>query len=146
MILDAYPVLALLLAEPAGPAVEKLLRSDAPVAMTCVGQAEATDRVLRAGDVSPIEFAADLARLGLEPSIPLDPATAFTAGRLRADHYHRTSRPVSLADCVAAATASKQRRPLVTSDRHLLDLCRDEAIAVHPLPDSQGRRWNGTTS
>jgi hypothetical protein len=58
------------------------------------------------------------------------------------DTDHRTSRPVSLADCVAAATARQVGRPLATADPHLLDMCGDEGIAVIALPDSRGRVWS----
>ncbi len=46
---------------------------------------------------------------------------------------------MSFADCIAAATALTQARPLATSDPALAALVRDEGGQVHGLPDSQGR-------
>lgn len=51
---------------------------------------------------------------------------------------------MSLADCVAAATARAGDRALATSDPHLLDMCTQEAIAVIVLPDSRGTTWTAT--
>ncbi len=87
------------------------------------------------------EVVLDLAELGLLDPEPLTRTMCLGAGRLRPRHYHRTSRSVSLADCVAAAAAQTLERPLATSDPHLLDLCHDESIRTSPLPDSTGRRW-----
>jgi predicted nucleic acid-binding protein len=61
------------------------------------------------------------------------------AGRLRARHYHRERMAVSLADCVAAATALSEELPLATADPPLADLVRAEGGAVHALPDTAGR-------
>lgn len=71
----------------------------------------------------------------------LDERLGQTAGLLRARHHHRTKRAVSLADCLAAAVAADTRRPLATSDPHLLDLCHDESIPFASLPDSAGSSW-----
>jgi predicted nucleic acid-binding protein len=67
---------------------------------------------------------------------------ARQAGLLRARHYHRKNRAVSLADCIAAETARSTDALLASADPHLLDLCRDEGIAVIPLPDSAGQIWS----
>jgi predicted nucleic acid-binding protein len=69
----------------------------------------------------------------------LSPDVATEAGRLRARHYHRQRCAVSLADCVAAATALAHRRPLATSDPALAALVRAEAGEVHGLPERRGR-------
>lgn len=45
------------------------------------------------------------------------------------------------ADCVVAHAARTVASAVATSDPHLLDLCREEGIAVIPLPDSSGRMW-----
>ena len=142
MILDAYPLLALLLGEPARAEVEPLLRGETPIALTTVGLAEVIDRTTRHGDIALGRIVSDVARLGLEPSIELDEPTALLAGDLRARHYHRTNRPVSLADCVAAATAARRNRPLVTNDGALLTMCHEERIPVRVVPDSVGARWS----
>ena len=67
---------------------------------------------------------------------------ATAAGALRARHYHRRHRAVSLADCVAAEAARMCGVALVSADPHLLDVCRDEGIDRIALPDSAGRVWS----
>lgn len=62
------------------------------------------------------------------------------AGGLRARHYHRVRRAVSLADCVAAAAALAERRPLATCDAAMAAVVRDEGGRVHALPVSDGTR------
>ena len=61
--------------------------------------------------------------------------------RLRARHYHRRVRAISLADCVAAEVARRVGSPLATSDPHLLDTCHAEGIAYVALPDTRGATW-----
>jgi predicted nucleic acid-binding protein len=76
---------------------------------------------------------------GLEV-VSVDAAIALSAGRLHARHYHRTRRPVSLADCTALATAIARQERLATSDPALLAAARDEGCPVVPLPDARGNR------
>jgi len=70
------------------------------------------------------------------------PAGGFAGAR----HYHRTSCPVSLADCVAAEVARSRDQSLGTADPHLLDVCHREGIAMDVLPGSSGSRWTPTTA
>ena len=87
------------------------------------------------------EAVLDLAQLGLGEAFVVDADLASRAGRLRARHYHRRDRAISLADCVAAEVARREGRPVATSDPHLLDTCHQEAIAYEPLADSSGATW-----
>ena len=142
-ILDAYAVVALLRDEPAAPVVEQLLTADADAhaQLTTVGLAEVVDRLIRLMDIDEDDAVLDIAELGLANPIDLDAPTALRAGMLRARHYHRRSRAISLADCVAAETARATATALVTSDPHLLDTCHAESIDVIALPDTSGRVW-----
>lgn len=134
-------MLALLKGEPAAPEVRSLIdRGDA--VLTPLGVAEIVDHLVRIVKTSEEDAALDLAQLGVPASDPLDDERSLRAGLLRARHYHRRDRAVSLADCVAAATARALDAAVATSDPHLLDLCRDEGIAVIPLVDSKGDRWS----
>lgn len=83
----------------------------------------------------------DLAALLLPPPRPVGQDLCRRAGILRARHYHRTQRAVSLADCVLAAYGHHYQLVVATADPALLDLCHEEGIEVHPLPDSQGTTW-----
>lgn len=79
---------------------------------------------------------------GLEV-VPVDEGIGRRAGLLHARHYHRTDRPLSLADCVALATALVLDRRLATSDPALLAAAGDEGCTGIALPNSQGERPSG---
>lgn len=139
-VLDAFAVLALLRGEPAASHVVELIRAG-NAELTAVGVAEVVDHLVRIMGIDEEQAVLDLAQLGLDQPHGLDADTALTAGLLRAKHYHRSNRAVSLADCVVAATAQRRAIALATADPHLLALCHDESIGYQPLPDSQGRTW-----
>lgn len=141
MILDAYAIVAYLREEAVADEVEVLLL-DGGCAPTSSALAEVTDQLIRLDGLREEVAAAYLAGLGLESAVPLDGALAAAAGRLRARHYHRIRRSVSMADCIGAATAHSLDRPLVTFDPHLLDLCFEERIGTVVLPGSDGSRWS----
>ncbi len=56
------------------------------------------------------------------------------AGRLRARHYERNTTAVSLADCIAAATALTRAHPLATADPALATVIRQEGEPCMPSP------------
>lgn len=141
IILDAYAVLTLVKGETSAPQVRDLLRGDDDTRLTSVGVAEVVDHLIRLCGADEDDAALDIAQLGLADALPVNGATALRAGLLRARHYHRRDRAVSLADCIAAAMAEAHSTAVVTSDPHLLDLCHDERIRVIVLPDSTGRSW-----
>ncbi|PZS15926.1 MAG: hypothetical protein DLM57_11610 [Pseudonocardiales bacterium] len=140
-LLDAYAIIGFLAGEPVADDVDLLIRRSES-RMTTLGVAEVIDRMARLYDADPDDVAVDIATLGLESPTPLDLTTSVLAGRLRARHYHRTTRAVSMADCVLAATAQVTGEPLATSDPHLLGLCHDEGIPAIPLPGSDGSVWS----
>jgi len=137
VILDSFAVIALLTGEPAAPEVRGLL-GDAQLTSTSV--AEVIDRLVRVHGQSEEEVALDVAELGLLDGLPVDAVDGLGAGLLRALHYHRTRRAVSLADCVVGQVALRVGATVATADPHLLDLCDEEGIATIPLPDSAGRQ------
>jgi hypothetical protein len=63
---------------------------------------------------------------------------AAQAGMLRARHFHRKSRAVSLADSIGAAAACSTKARWASADPQPLALGRDENILVLALPDSTG--------
>lgn len=140
-LLDAYAVIGFLADEPIADGVDRLIRRGG-CRITTLGLAEVIDRMARLYDADPDEIAVDIAALGLESPIPLDATTSVLAGRLRARHYHRTTRAVSMADCVLAAAAQVTGEPVATSDPQLLDLCHDEGIPAISLPGSDGSVWS----
>lgn len=78
--------------------------------------------------------------LGGVEVVAVDEHVALSAGRLHAAHYHRVRRALSLADCVALATALSVGDRLATSDPALISAARDEACPVVILLDDRGRR------
>ena len=140
-VLDAFAVLALLKAEPAANQVRNLVQAGGTT-LTTLGVAEVTDHLVRIAGVTEEDAALDLAQLQLADPQPLHAGLALRAGFLRARHYHRRTRAVSLADCIAAETARTLSLPVATSDPHLLELCRDEGIDVIALPDIHGNIWS----
>ncbi len=138
-VLDAYAVISFLRGEDAADEVTTLLRG--PTLLPAVNQAEIVDQMVRTYRRDADDVEADLALLsqaGMDIE-PLDSATAVLAGRLRARHYHRERCAVSLADCVAAATALINDRPLATADPALAGVLRAERGEVVGVPDSTGR-------
>lgn len=143
IVLDAYAVIAVLEVEYAAPQVRALIEGDEDTALTVLGAAEVVDYLVRQVGRDEAEAALDLTQLGLANSPSLDPPLATQAGLLRARHYNRRTRAISLADCVAAATARSLNARLATADPALLDTCTAEGIAVIPLPDTTGAVWTG---
>lgn len=139
-VLDAYAVVAYFVGERAQPHVADVL-SSGECALTAVGLAEVIDRIVRVEGFAREELAADLRRLALADPIVIDETVGVQAGQLRARHYHRRTRAVSMADCVAATAARLFDEPLATSDPHLLDLCHEEQIPTIVLPGSDGSSW-----
>jgi predicted nucleic acid-binding protein len=108
-----------------------------PVVLHPLNAGEVIDRVARMAQVDTDEVESDLALLGIAFA-EVDPRDLVEAGHWRARHYHRTRRPVSLADCVAAVCALRSEVALATSDRHCAAMLRDEGGEVLALPASDG--------
>lgn len=139
-VLDAYAVIAYLRGETCADEVTALLRE--PSILTAVNAAEVVDQLVRVFGRDPDDVHADLAllaRAGMTVQL-VSAELGLEAGRLRARHYHGQRRAVSLADCVAAAAALTQHRPLATSDPGLAAVVRDEGGVVQSLPSSDGTR------
>lgn len=142
IVLDAYAVLAFLQGEPAAGRVGSLVSNGNDAVLTVLGVAEVIDHLVRLVATDEEEAVLDIAQLGLLAARPVEEAVAVRAGILRARHYHRRDRAVSLADCVVAATAEGAGAAVAASDPHLLDMCHAEGIDVLPLPDTHGRTWS----
>jgi predicted nucleic acid-binding protein len=142
IVLDSFAVLALLKDEPAAAHVQQLVEAEAERRLTALGVSEVLDHLVRLAAADEEEAVLDLAQLGLASPPPVEIEVAVEAGLLRARHYHRKNRAVSLADCIAAETARSAGAQLASADPHLLDMCREEGIAVIPLRDSTGWTWS----
>ena len=140
-LLDAYALVALVADEPAAGEVEMLVRTGEAKVVT-VNLAEAVDVSQRVhgypGDdvraaLEPLLLAGDL---GVVVSREEE---AWSAAELRARHYDRRRRPLSLADCFLLAHGLAGER-VATSDRPLAEAARAEGVEVVALPDSKGER------
>jgi PIN domain nuclease of toxin-antitoxin system len=143
IVLDAYALEAYLALELAAPLVRDMLLTGEQAIISGINLAETVDRMIRIHHANPDDIESDLALLRIHIS-SVDETTAFAAAQLRATHYHRTRRAVSLADCCAAALALDRDAPLVTSDPALLGLMADENGRYTALPDSTGAVWSPT--
>jgi PIN domain nuclease of toxin-antitoxin system len=141
-VLDASALVAALVGEPAASEVSAILRRRPPPSISAPNLAEVVDTLVRimGRDPDAVRDSLDWLIAGglqVEPVwIPL----ARLAAKLRAQHYHRTDRPLSLADCLCLATAMSLTTALATTDPHLAALARDLGVEVIGLPDSTGRR------
>ena len=133
-LLDAYALVAFLVGGPAASQVRALLREgDALVA---------TANLAEALDVSQRLYGLPIGRAMaiLEPvfegslgSMALDLTVARRAARIRAEHYHRATRPISLGDAILVASATADSR-IATADPDVLAVATAEGIATVELP------------
>lgn len=140
IVLDAQAVVAYLTNEPAATAVRDVLTSGEQLLLSTVNLAEVSYFMARTRDVQPSTLYADIVQVGVHIT-RLDEFCALDAATLRLKHYHRKHRPVSMADCCAAALALDRRAALVSSDEPLLSLMIEELGEVVPVPASDGSLW-----
>lgn len=135
ILLDAYALIALLAAEPrTAEIVRDVLRRE-PAAIATVNLLEAIYVLRRERAIAPEGARAKVAALGdrLVP-IPLSEQAAWRAAEIRIAHYHRTKRPLSLADCALLASAAPADT-IATSDSHVLAVADLEGIQTLALPE-----------
>lgn len=140
-VVDANAIIAFLIDEPARPHVSELLYHPTRIVhINAVNLAEIVDVLGRqTGDLRLVEEQVDLLLTGGLEVVAADETIGRWAGVLRARHYDRRIRAVSLADCVALATSARLDEPFVTSDRALSLVAEAEGIEVIRIPDSTGR-------
>jgi predicted nucleic acid-binding protein len=132
-LLDAYALIAFLVGGPAASQVRAILREGGATVATA-NLAEALDvsqrvyglPIARAMEVLETLFAETLA------TRTLDLPTAQRAADIRARHYHRSARPISLADAILLASAGPDDR-IATADPDVLAVASDEGVRVVEL-------------
>jgi uncharacterized protein with PIN domain len=135
-LVDAYGLVAFVADEPAAADVEELLR-DGGCRVVVINLAEAVDVAHRVHGVPPdvMHDALDPLTvsgvLGVEAS---SEAEAWSAAELRRRHYHRRTRPLSMADCFLLAHALAAGEPVATADPHLAAAAVEETATVIRLP------------
>jgi PIN domain nuclease of toxin-antitoxin system len=133
-VLDAYALIAFLVGGPAASEVRAILREgDAAVATANLAEVlDVSQRVHGVAITRTMEVIDPLLE-GALSLIPLDLAIARRAALIRAEHYHRSSRPISLADAVLLASATRQDR-IATADPDVLAVANSQGIGSVALP------------
>jgi predicted nucleic acid-binding protein len=133
-LLDAYALIAFLVGGPATQQVRAILR-EGDAAVATANLAEVLDVSQRLHGV-PIPRAVEILEPLLEGSltaVPLDSSVARRAAEIRATHYHRSSRPISLADAVLIGSAKLNDR-IATADPDVLAVAKAEKLDSIVLP------------
>ena len=133
-LLDAYALIAFLIGGPARAHVRAILR-EGDAAVATANLVEVLDVSQRVHGV-PISRATEILEPLLEgplTAIPLDATVARRAAEVRARHYDRSSRPISLADAVLIGSA-EQGDSIATADPDVLAVAKAENIESLPLP------------
>jgi len=132
ILLDASALLAHLIGQERGRAVTALL-AQGGLGMATVNLAETVDVLSRrVGRERAYDALAPLVDGPVAHLVALDAARAWRVGELRARHYHRTRRPVSLADCALLACADPGDS-IATLDAMLAAMARDEHLDIVEL-------------
>ncbi len=133
-LLDAYALIAFLIGGPAAAQVRSLLR-DGATAVATANLVEVLDVCERVHEL-PIKRTMEI----LDPlfdgplvAISLEFPVARRAAEIRARHYQRSSRPISLADAVLIATA-RQNDQIATADPDVLAVASAENLKTVALP------------
>ena len=133
--------MAFLLDEPAAVQVESELRdASQPAHISALNLAEVVDvmaRIYKRPSSSTMDALILLEAGGLEV-VPVDADLGVEAGQLHARLYDRQTSPLSMADCVALATAATLGERLATSDPPLAAAAASEGVGLIPLLDSRG--------
>jgi PIN domain nuclease of toxin-antitoxin system len=133
-LLDAYALIAFLVGGPATREVRGILR-EGDAAIATANLVEVLDVSQRVHGVS-IRRAAEFLEPLLEgplTAVLLDSAVARRAAEIRARHYHRSSRPISLADAVLIGSAKRGDR-IATADPDVLAVAKAEQLESVALP------------
>jgi predicted nucleic acid-binding protein len=133
-LLDAYALIAFMVGGPATPQVRAILREgDAAVATANLAETlDVSQRLYRLPIARAMEILEPLLE-GPLTAVALDIEVARRAAGIRANHYHRSSRPLSLADTVLIASAKPGDR-IATADAHVLAVAREEKLEPLALP------------
>jgi PIN domain nuclease of toxin-antitoxin system len=139
-VLDASALISLLGGEPAADTVADLIRRRPPASISGANLAEVVDHLIRV-DGRPADVVNDEIDLLIAAGLDIEPywlTHARRAAVIRANYYHRTKNPISLADAACIATARLLATDLATTDPALARTALDLGVEVIRLPDSSG--------
>ncbi len=134
ILLDAYALISFLVGGPATSQVRAILREgDAAVATAnLIEVLDISQRVYNLPIVRAMDVLAPLFEGSVTPVL-LDLAISQRAADIRARHYHRSRRPISLADAVLIASAKRGDR-IATADPDVLAVVKAEKLGPIALP------------
>jgi uncharacterized protein with PIN domain len=141
VVLDAGPVVDLLLGEPSAGEIASALGHAESLRISVVNVAEVIDVTRRVHGASAELAAMAVDRFLDEVARPVAATRehAARAADIRVRHYHRRDRDLSLADCFVIA-AAEPGDTVATSDRAVAHVARAEGLDVLALPNARGRR------
>ena len=133
-LLDAYALIAFLVGGPATQQVRAILR-EGDAGMATANLVEVLDVSQRVYGVPTSHTLETLEPLleGPLTAVRLGLTVARRAADIRARHYHRSSRPISLADAVLIGSAESGDR-IATADPDVLAVAEAENIEPIALP------------
>ena len=140
VVVDTGPIVSVLLGDAAAAEVASRL-DGRECSVSVVNVAEVLDVLIRVHR-TPIEDASEAVDRFLDEvarPITTTRSLAEAAALIRARHYHRRDRDVSLADCFAIATAHPDG-DVATSDAAVARVADAEGLGVIRLPSARGRR------
>jgi uncharacterized protein with PIN domain len=139
VVLDAGPVVSLLLDDPAAAEVAAALTGQ-PARISLVNVAEVLDVLVRVHRVTTDDALESVGRFLDDVAAPVVATRehAERAGSIRARHYHQRDRDVSLADCFVVAV-TEAGDGVATSDVAVARVAAREGVEVLPLPNALGR-------
>lgn len=116
------------------------MRRQPPPIISAVNLAEVIDQLVRVygRDVVDVNDAVDLLIVGGLEVQPFWLPQSRRAAAIRSERYHRTSAPLSLADCACLATALHLGADIATTDAALANVARSIGVGVIELPASGG--------
>ena len=133
-LLDAYALIAFIIGGRAAPQVRALLRGgDAGLATVNLVETLDVSQRIHGLPVERVTEILDPLFEGPLTLLTLDRIVARRAAELRARHYHRMTRPISLADAVLLASAGRNDR-LATADPDVLAVAQAAGMETVGLP------------
>jgi predicted nucleic acid-binding protein len=134
-LLDAYALIAFLVGGPAAAQVRAIMR-EGDAAVATANLAETLDVTARRHGLAVSDAMETIDPLleGPLTAVALDAALAQRAAEIRATYYHRSTRPISLADAVLIASARPGDR-IATADPDVLAVAKAEALGPVALPE-----------
>lgn len=130
-VLDASVIIAGL-TDPSTTIFEDLFRGPDVGRVSTINVAEVVDVLIRTHGIDQADVI-DAIDILIEGGMTIDGLSArqaLAAGAIRARHFDRRTRAVSMADCVVVALAAEVGEPIASTDGALLEMAAAEGVAT----------------